>query len=262
MAQAGTTPGGTEPQNGGTSIQPQSDAGKKKIAGKFDTIEEAVEKGYMGLEQGFHSLSETVGKLTKIMEAAMAGTDDQSDYRAPSGVQVGRGGPASDPYGRQSHPDDIDPKEFILNPGEFLRKRDEQILLRVGNVVSAAMANAQVVNEFKAQNPKLAKHEKLVQLMLRDENPRDPLPTRLANAGKRAEAYLAQMKAELTGQSAALPNGSEYVERPAGEPFRPGMQPPVGNNQTTAEEQELIEYINERQAGYSSHFGGPPQVVK
>ena len=261
MAQAGTPPSGTEPQNGGTSTQ-TPEAGKRKIAGKYDSIEEAVEKGYVGLEQGFHNLSETVGKLTKIMEAAMAGSDE-SDYRAPSGMPVGRGGPAADPYGRQpAHPDDIDPKEFILNPGEFLRKRDEQILIRVGNVVSAAMANAQVVNEFKAQNPKLAKHEKLVQLMLRDENPRDPLPTRLANAGKRAEAYLAQMKAELTGQPAALPNGSEYVERPAGEPFQPGFQPPAGNNQTTAEEQELIEYINERQAGYSSHFGGPPQNVK
>ena len=261
MAQAGTPPNGTEPQNDGTNNpDPQNAApagAKRKIAGKYDSIEEAVEKGYVGLEQGFHSLSENVNKLTRIMESAMAGNDDPAYNATP----VGRGGSSSDPYNRHPSPDDVDPKEFLLNPGEFLRKRDQQMLGQVANIVQNAVANAQVVNDFRSQNRDLSKHEKLVQIFLKDEDPRQPLRNRLDAAAVKAKAYLAQMKAEANGGNQP-PAADDYIDRPAGAPYQQRNTQQSAPQSVNAEEQELVEYINERQAGYASHFGGPSQNSK
>ena len=290
MAQAnqnpGTTPQGSEPQNDGTSqglpigTPAQGDPAHssyggdnppptppRKIAGKFDTLEEAVEKGYMGLEQGFHAMSEKVGYLTQLFEKAMTPQD-----QGGSGIPVGRGGPANyddrgvDAYGRRLQPgeDEIDPKEFILNPGQVLKMRDEKLLNLVGRVVTDAISQSQVVNDFKSQNSDLAKHERLVKAFMDQQDQRLPLATRLANAAQSTRGYLAQMKAEFTGQPARVPAGSEYVEPARGQgQYSDPNAPNLGGNQnqpySSNDEKELVDYINERQALYASHFGGPPK---
>lgn len=253
-----TTPQGSEPQSEGTDNQNQAGTGSnapRKIAGKFNSLEEAVEQGYVGLEKGYHQLSENVAKLTRIMETAMTPGDDPAYRSAP----VGRGGPASDPYGRNAPQgeDDIDPKEFILNPGQILKQREEKLLNLVGRVVTNAVSQAQIVNDFKAQNPDLMKHERLVQAFMAQQDPRLDLATRLAESAKSARAYLAQLKAEFTGQPARVPSGSDYVEPARGEgsgnPPIPGAAPAT----LGTDEKELMDYINERHALYSSHFGSP-----
>jgi hypothetical protein len=268
MPNPGTTPQGSEPQNDGTDNQNQqgSESGssqpKRKIAGKFDTIEQAVEEGYVGLERGFHQLSENVGRMTRLLESAFE-EGSNNPPRGGGGVPVGRGAPGGyDPYGRyqpQSE-DDIDPKEFILNPGQVLKAREERLLQMVGRVVSTAVSNAQVVNDFKAQNPDLVKHERLVQAFMAQTDQRKPLADRLADAATSTRTYLAQLRAEATGSSGRPPAGSEYVE-----PHRGGTgDAPVGTPQPTGmpgqsiseDEKELYDYIAERNALYSSHFGG------
>lgn len=264
---AGTTPIGSEPQSAGTDGQGQgqgaggggdapSQPPKRKIAGKFETLEEAVEQGYVGLERGFHEVTTTVNRLTKLIETAMTPpAGDDPAYRA---APVGRGGPAHvDPYGRGQQEDEIDPKDFIMNPGAVLKQREERLLNLVGRVVSSAVSQAQIVNDFKAQNPDLLKHERLVQGFMSQLDQRLPLAERLAEAAKSTRAYLAQMKAEFTGQPARVPSGSEYVE-PARGGEGQGGQPPIGTAPVVDEgEKDLVDYINERNQLYSSHFGSP-----
>ena len=219
---------------------------KKKIAGKFDTIEQAVEEGYVGLERGFHSLSENVSKLTKLMEAAMTtpvGRNDNPDPYQRGGQQI-------------DDPDHIDPAKFLLNPGEFLQKRDERLATQIVGKVVDLVGNMNAVNEFKAQNPDLVKHEKIVQAFNRDQDPRLPMRERLENAGKAAREYLKSLKVDLNaGNSTRAPNGGNFVEPPTGHGLQPGApQQPVNDDDG---DKELADYISERNRDMAEHFGAP-----
>ena len=163
---------GAGPGDGGT---------KKKIAGKFDTMEQAVEEGYLGLEKLVLANSEKVSALTRVIEAAL--TTDPGPPPLDN-----RSGRASDPYGRSPNPDDpINPAEFISDPGSYLRQRDERLLQGVVRIVGNAMAGKEAVDEFKRANPDLIKHEKLVKAFMRDLDPRQSISDRLEEAGKQVD---------------------------------------------------------------------------
>src|SRR3990167_1610060 len=77
----------------------------KLIAGKFKSIEEAVEQGYMGLEKGYTELGEKVGALTRILEAALEAPVPSANVRQAGTDPHGRGTPATD--------EEINPADFI-----------------------------------------------------------------------------------------------------------------------------------------------------
>src|SRR3990167_1165484 len=121
------------------------EGGKKKIAGKFDTLEQAVEEGYTGLEKGYQQLSEKVGALTKVIEAALT-----ADPGAPP---EDRGQRSGGDYGRGAADDNkINPADFLSNPGAELDRRDERLLKGVVRIVTDAMAGREAVDEFKRSN--------------------------------------------------------------------------------------------------------------
>lgn len=234
----GTTPGG-EPQPGATN----PDGTKKKIAGKFDTIEEAVEKGYTGLETKMHEISGTVSKLVKVLESALASPGPAPIGSRGSNDGYSRGGPSSD--------DDIDPVEFLKNPSAALAKRDRKLATEISGQVVDLVGNMMAVSNFKAQNPDLTKHEKLVQAFVRDEDLRLPTAERLQNAGARTREYLKTLKVDL---NADLPNrapaGEHYSEGPTG--FAPNRPSAAVVEEGEA---ELVNYINERNRNMAEHFG-------
>lgn len=234
----GTTDGG-QPQKDATN----PDGTKRKIAGKFDTIEEAVEKGYTGLETKMHEISGTVSKLVKVLESALA---------SPGPTPIGSHG-SDDGYNRGGtvNEDDIDPVEFLKHPNAVLMKREVKLAERISGQVVDLVGNMMAVSNFKSQNPDLTKHEKLVQAFVRDEDPRLPTAERLQNAGARTREYLKTLKVDL---NADLPNrapaGEHYNEGPTGfAPNRPSA--PVAEEG----EAELVNYINERNRNMAEHFG-------
>ncbi len=226
--------------------EPQTEIPKKKIAGKFDTLEQAVEEGYMGLEKGFHSLSETVGKLTKVMEAALT---------APT--PIGQTREVVDPYGRDKQPndDDIDPAKFLINPSEVLKKRDDRLATRIISSVVDLVGNMNAVNQFKADNPDLMKHERIVQAFMNDTDKRLSTADRLKEAGKAARDYLKSLKVDMNaGNPTPSPSGEGYVEGPSNTPIRGSVASPKEDAEGEA---DLMEYINERHRNMASHFEAP-----
>jgi len=234
------------------AVAPGTDGGKKKIAGKFDSLEQAVEEGYVGLEKLVHGLAEGQAKLVKVIEGALA---------TPT-APIGSSGYREDPYrreGRQQVDDDetVDPAKFLLNPGDFLQKRDERLATKIITSVVDLVGNMNAVNQFKTDNPDLVKHEKVVQAFMNDQPRNKSTAERLKGAGEAAREYLKSLKVDLNaGNPTRAPQGQEYVEAPAGG-FRPGMTIPKEDD--AEGEKDLLNYISERNADMASHFGSPPQ---
>ena len=234
----------------GPASEGSKPAGEKLIAGKFKTLEDAVEQGYVGLEKGYHELGEKVTALTRVLEAALTADPNPG----PPNAAPDRGGYV-DPYGRNPNPQDgrINPADFITDPNKILDEREGKLLEKVGRIVTDVVGNTFAVNEFKSRNPDLVKHEKLVRAYMPDTNPRDSIANRLEEAGKKAREYLASIRAG-DNPPGRTPQAGEYVEGPRG----PGIYaqvPQTNEAAEKAEEEELAAYITERNADMASHFG-------
>jgi hypothetical protein len=182
--------------------------------------------------------------LTKLVEVLATNQPQPQQY--------------SDPYqrgGRQVVDDNqIDPAKFLLNPGEYLQKRDEKLAEVIVRQVVDLVGNVTAVNDFKTQNPDLIKHEKIVQAFMRDQNPNLPITERLKGAGQAARDYLKTLKVDLNaGNSTKAPAGSSYVEAPSSRGLQPGVTQ-IGADDEDGEK-ELASYIQERNKDMAAHFG-------
>lgn len=257
----GTPPAAGAPagQGGTVPVGEGGSQGKRLIAGKYETIEDAVEQGIIGMEQAFHKTREDLAKVTRVLEHVVSSSNQPQDYRggyAPVGTagnrgnDYGRGAPANDP-------DYVDPAAFIVNPGQVLQQRDQRMLARVANVVQDVVTNAMVVAEFKRQNPDLVPHERIVRAFMNETDASKSYNERLADAASMTKRYLAEVRGNQ-GNNNPPPSGGNYVEHPRGAgnpgiPIVPGAgAPPVA---TSEEEQELMEYISERNKDISARFG-------
>lgn len=196
--------------------------------------------------------------------------NDQGYNRGPSngGVPIGSAGNSGDNYGRRLGPDDVDAAAFLTDPNKVFQAREERLLGKVGDLVGNVVANAMAVNEFKARNRDLVPHERVVQSFMRDLDPRQypTVQARLDKAGQMAREYLTSVRGGPSGMPNQVPQGDNYVEPPAGnqtmQPYMPPGSPPQGGgpNQVTAEEQELLDYIKERNANMAATFGVKDQT--
>lgn len=243
-----TTPGQGQSEIGGQGTP------KKKIAGKFDTIEEAVEKGYVGLEQGFTKLTQQFGAVQKLLEDALTPQGDTPIGDAGRVNAYGRGTPAADDE------DAIDPAKFLVNPGEYLEKREKKLMGEITRVVQFAVGNATIVNDFKAKHPDLAAHEKLVATFLRDTDPRKKLNERMEDAATAAREYIATIKTGKAGgnkDAGRTPEGDDYVEDPANAGGPAGGSAKGGSKEEA--DQDLAAYARERNQSRAAAFMGVPQ---
>lgn len=241
------TPDGGQPQgNAATTTTP-----KKKYAGKYDTLEEVVEHGYSGLERGFGEMKEQFANMTRLLEAAVAPQDP-----VPTVGPTQTSGYGYDPYGRSNTPaapTNNPAVDFLMNPHAHLEARENQLLQKVGNIVSTTVQNAMAVADFKLRNSDLVKHEPLVRTFMGQTDPRKPVAERLEEAAKAARAYIAQNFQVVPNPA---PSGGNYVEPPRGPvtSLPPGSPPPAPSN-TSEDEQALVEYLNERNAMKAQNMG-------
>lgn len=235
------TPEGGQPAgNAAPTNQP------KKYAGKYNTLEEAVELGYGGLEKGFNDLNEKVANLTRLLEVAVQPQDP-----VPT-VGSGSYNPNYDPYGRNTPP--ANPAvDFLMNPQAHLDAREQKLMERVVNVVSGTVTNAMAVADFKLRNPDLVKHEPLVRHFMNQTDTRRPIAERLEDAAKAARNYISQ---NFQAPANPAPAGNNYVEPPRGPVtmLPPGAPPPAANH-SNEDEAALVEYLNERNATKAQNFG-------
>ena len=233
--------------------QPGSEAGTtnqpKKYAGKYNSLEEAVELGYGGLEKGFQELNEKFGNMTRLLEAAVAPQEPVMTVGAPSYNQ-----PGYDPYGRGTPPSPQNyTVDFLTNPAAHLEARENAMLTKVAGIVQNTVTNAMAVADFKLRNSDLVKHEPLVRTFMAQTDGRKPISERLEEAGKAARAYIAQNFQQPVNTP---PGGNSYVEPPRGAitNYPPGSPAPVPGN-TSTEEQELVDYMNDRNAAKAQNMG-------
>lgn len=236
-----TTPG----QGQGAGSDQGGGSPKKKIAGKFDSLEQAVEEGYVGLERGFNALSQQVTAVAKLLEDALD--------PAAGDTRIGSGGRADD-YGRRDpakgEGEEFDPAKFVMNPREYLDKRDQKMMGEIHKVVAFAVGNAAMVNDFKTKNPDLAKHERLVATFLKDTDFRKSLQERMTDAAKLTREYLIDLKKELSGPGKGrTAEGGDHIEGPGGE-GAPAKKAQV------EDDEDLVTYARERNASRASAFSG------
>ena len=221
----------------------------KKYAGKYNSLEEAVELGYGGLEKGFSELNEKFSNMTRLLEAAVAPQEPVPSIQPASYTQ-----PGYDSYGRgtpqQPQQAAVD---FIMNPQAHLEAREQALLQKVGNIVSNTVQNAMAVADFKVKNPDLIKHEMLVRTFMGQTDSRKPVSERLEEAAKASRAYISQ---NFQQPANAAPAGGNYVEPPRGAitTYAPGSPAPTAPS-TSEDEAALVEYLNERNAVKSQTMG-------
>ena len=82
---------------------------------------------------------------------------------------------------------------------------------------------------------------------------RKSIVDRLEDAAKAARQYISQ---NFQAPANPPPGGTNYVEAPSGaiQHFAPGSPAPVPGN-TTAEEAELVSYLNDRNAAKAQNMG-------
>lgn len=276
MAQANQNPGtppvvgasgsqDNNPEGGGEGNQPPA-GGRRLIAGKYETMEDAVEHGILGMEQAYHKTREDIARLTRIMEHAVGvpngnpGAPPMDPRGGPA--PVGRGGYGyPDPYGRGAPPDPdyIDPTQFLVNPRQYLDQREARLVQRVVGAVENIVLNSGVVNEFKRQNPDLIPHEHVIQSFMARTDPTKSYAERLTDAANLTRTYLATVRSANGGNANPAPGGGNYVEPPrapgypgGAAPVVPGGVPP---NVVDEEEKELMDYIADRNKDISARFG-------
>lgn len=247
----GTTESNSQPQNAGTGTK------GKRYLNKYDSIDDAVEKGIGGLEQGFHETRAQLKAIQDLLELAVnpatgtaaIGTRGNADQ----GDQGYRRGP-------DAPEDTIDQAEWITNPGRALKRinaaRDQQLMNNVGNFVNQAVAGAMAVSDFKRENPDLIEHEHIVSHFMKDIDVRLPLDKRLRQAAKETKAYLKSVRGNGKGDGEAgrEPEGDEYVEGVAsGHEDLPIGDEGKGDNK----DDTLDEYIAQRRKDKSKHFMPP-----
>jgi hypothetical protein len=264
MAQAGNpgTPpaaGAPDAQGGTTPVGSDGGQAKRLIAGKYETIEDAVEQGIFGMEQAFHKTREDLAKVTRVLEHVVSGGNQPPMDNRGGYAPVGTGGRGGNDYGRapNNDPDYVDPAAFIVNPGQVLQARDARILRQVAGVVENVVTNAMVVSEFKRQNPDLVPHERIVRAFMNETDPSKGYSERLSDAAQMTKRYLAEVRGNQ-GNNNPPPAGGNFVESPRGA-GGPGGQVPLGSTvppgSQDEEEKELMEYISERNKDLSARFG-------
>ena len=237
------------------SGQPQGNAAAgttipKKYAGKYNSLEEAVELGYGGLEKGFNDLNEKFANMTRLLEAAVA---PQEPVPTVGATQYGQPVQYNDPYGRTAQPQQA-AVDFLMNPQAQLDARDAALMNKVSNVVTNVVTNAMAVADFKLRNPDLVKHEPIVKAFMQNTDARKSVAERLEDAAKATRSYIAQ---NFQPTNNPAPTGDHYVEPPRGPVtmLPPGSPPMAPGSEDDEAAKAVTEYLNERNATKAQNFG-------
>lgn len=259
---------------GNSSRTPGSDGagdeggqGKRKYAGKYDSVEDAVDKGIGGLEKGFHETREELGAIKNMLERALTpiGSRGQNDDYNDDGYRRGRQS--------RDEGDDFDETEFIAAPKKTILAREAKLKKDIEN--GLARKNQQMINNaaqilrWQMQNPDLDEHETLVEGFYKRTDPNKTVYERLKEAGKQTKAYLKKLKGDDGDDddrrnAGRTPDNDEYVEGSAG--AGKGNKPKAGDDDDEGKgkpsdiygDSELAAEIEERRRFKASRFQAKP----
>ena len=241
---------------GNTAITPDPGAagdkgGSKKIAGKYDSPEQAIESLDRGFTKGFHDLSEKLGAVVQLLEGATRGSD--------ATTEVGTRGREDQGYNRGTAEDEsFDNVSFLSAPGKALKDRDkkleERLTEKFNKRLANAVTNAAIVGRFQAKNSDLDEHEPLVTMFMQQTSPQDGLAKQLIEAGKLTRAYLKKLKAEgkEDGDAGRTTSNDEFEEGPAGQ--RTESKAGDEGKKVASPDEELAASIAEHRQFKSSRF--------
>ena len=245
---------------------------KRKIAGKYDTVEDAIESLVKGSETSYHQVREEIGAVKQLLERVMMpiGTgNNQGQYG-----QSNQSSQYDDPYRRgrsardDQDDDDFDPTEFLTRPGKILRQREERLTERMVGEISrrnaGMIANAATVLRFQQKNPDLDEYEDLVQGFLQNStDSREPLDRRLKAAAKLTRERIANLKKSSRDEgdderdAGRSPGSDEFVEGASDRSGRGSRSNEDEAGKTGTPDDELSDEVMQRKQWKSKRFAAP-----
>lgn len=220
--------------------------GKKLYAGKFETVE-AMEKGYIEAEKGFHEVRQTrqeVKELRELFESRLALVDDGEGYgRGGSGNYTPVTEPGAPANGTQTL------TRFYTDPDGFLRERDERISHEVENrIVAKQTKEAELRNRIVAwngQNPDVAAYPDILEYWVKRTDGRLSPESRLDQAAVKVRERLVELR---KGRPESGPNPGDHVEGPGTEGNDSHAEVKQTQNQTNDPESLLKAHVASRNA--------------
>lgn len=226
---------------------------RKKIAGKYDSVEQAIESIDKVILDNFHSIREEQSATRQLLERAFAPSD-------PATTDVGARGRDDQGYTRGvAGEEDFDQVGFLSAPGKVLKEREgkseARIVKALESRVTSMIANASIVSRFQAKNPDLDEHEGLVAMHMRQTDPRDGLAKQLNEAAKITRAYLEKLrgKGSSEDESGRTASNEEFEEAPTSRRAE-GSTTTTSKERVQTQDEVLAESLAEHRAFKTSRF--------
>lgn len=218
------------PQNSG-SQGGEGEGEQKLYGGKWKTLEEAVDKGYSGLEKGYHETREEIGSLRRLIEERIP--ERQEAYNSER--YVARSEPAADDKETANR---AILSEFYSDPQGFKNRLKRETLDEIEHGKRRADEANQAYQAWATENPDVSAEIPLIDFYVRQQ------PTSLSpreRLNRATPAIREQLKRLRAPQAATAPGPNDHVENPGGQrQAAPAPQAPASG------ESNLAAYIAER----------------
>lgn len=215
---------------------------RKLYAGKFTSLEEAVEKGYGGLEKGFHETRQELKELKDLIAA-----------RLPERSESGDGDSSYGQSDRSSYgvPSEADAnvkvlQAFYQNPIQVLQEvantTEQRVMEKLTKANSTRQQTAGAVEAWRANNKDIAAYGDLMQHYVGQTDPKLPIASRLDKAAEQVRKRVLELR---QGRSSSGPGNEDHREAPSGDG---GERQPAqrGGSQESDPEAEMKKYLSMR----------------
>ena len=230
-----------EPNKDQLTPNPQDagdEGGQKKLyAGKFASVE-AMEKGYLEAEKGFHEARQVRQEIQELRELVETGLVNVDGYGRGVAITANPTNPTVD--GSQTL------TRFYTDPDGFLRERDERVIAETEKRITTrnskeAELRGRIVT-WNEQNPDVAAFPDILEYWVKRTDGRLAPETRLDQAAVKVRERLVELR---KGRQADGPNPGDHVEQPGGEGEHGQANLPV-RLPASNPEAELAKYTAER----------------
>lgn len=215
-----------------------SDSGKdveETSIEKFKTGKDR-DKAYLEAEKSLTEQSTKIKELErKYDEMLVAQSQAAQQYQQQPQQQE-----FTDVYKSQAEQEAL--KRFYGNPMQYIKDSQAAAVRDAVGYTQNLLAHQSLVDNFKRDNPDLAKHEKVVAMFVQGEPQALPPQERLQRAAKKARDYLLDIAGKAPQGSESF-NPDTYVESPSS---RQHAQPKKQEDKEQSPDEVLAEYTKER----------------
>lgn len=208
-----------------------SEGGEKLYGGKWKTLEEAVDKGYTGLEKGYHDTREELAAVRRLIEERLP---ERGEAYNPSEQYVRRSEPA-DPEATNR----AILSEFYSDPQGFKDRIKRETLTELENTRKQGEQLQGIYNQWAGENPDISQEIPLIDFYVRQQSTSLSPRQRLERAAPLVREHIRRLRAPTP---AAAPGPNDHVENPGGGRAPAAPAKPVVQSQ----EESLASYLAER----------------